>query len=114
MTAALASRLRFRDDTDHVAVGVDHRHGVHLFTGEGVRHVEERAGAGGGSRGPAVGRRVAHARRAGTGRPGRGPRSLADLMEQKLRILRSEHERLVSAGAAAARAWRDLLPEAER
>jgi vacuolar-type H+-ATPase subunit D/Vma8 len=38
----------------------------------------------------------------------------ADLLEQKLRILRSEHERLVSAEAVAARAWRELLPEAER
>ncbi|MGX1372641.1 vacuolar-type H+-ATPase subunit D/Vma8 [Streptomyces canus] len=38
----------------------------------------------------------------------------ADLLEQKLRILRSEHERLVSAQEAAARAWHDLLSEAER
>jgi vacuolar-type H+-ATPase subunit D/Vma8 len=38
----------------------------------------------------------------------------ADLLEQKLRILRLEHDRLVGAEAAAARAWRDLLPEAER
>jgi vacuolar-type H+-ATPase subunit D/Vma8 len=38
----------------------------------------------------------------------------ADLLEQKLRILRAEHERLVSAETAAAHAWRDLLPEAER
>ncbi|WP_340375283.1 V-type ATP synthase subunit D [Streptomyces sp. SS7] len=38
----------------------------------------------------------------------------ADLLEQKLRILRSEHERLADAEATAARAWRDLLSEAER
>lgn len=38
----------------------------------------------------------------------------ADLLEQKLRILRSEHERLVGAETAAWHAWRDLLPEAER
>lgn len=38
----------------------------------------------------------------------------ADLLEQKLRILRSEHERLLRAEAAAGRAWRDLLSEAER
>ncbi|CAL9656790.1 V-type ATP synthase subunit D [Streptomyces sp. enrichment culture] len=37
----------------------------------------------------------------------------ADLLEQKLRILRSEHERLLRAEETAARAWRDLLSEAE-
>ncbi|MDX2878459.1 V-type ATP synthase subunit D, partial [Streptomyces ipomoeae] len=37
----------------------------------------------------------------------------ADLLEQKLRILRSEHQRLLHAEEAAARAWRDLLSEAE-
>ncbi|MGY1577819.1 V-type ATP synthase subunit D [Streptomyces sp. MN13] len=37
----------------------------------------------------------------------------ADLLEQKLRILRVEHRRLLSAEEAAARAWRDLLSEAE-
>ncbi|WP_371583044.1 V-type ATP synthase subunit D [Streptomyces sp. NBC_01314] len=37
----------------------------------------------------------------------------ADLLEQKLRILRSEHEQLLRAEEAAALAWRDLLPEAE-
>ncbi|WP_405522545.1 V-type ATPase, D subunit [Streptomyces canus] len=37
----------------------------------------------------------------------------ADLLEQKLRILRSEHERLLSAERSAALAWRDLLSEAE-
>ncbi|MFJ7176006.1 V-type ATP synthase subunit D [Streptomyces massasporeus] len=37
----------------------------------------------------------------------------ADLLEQKLRILRSEHQRLLRAEQEAARAWRDLLAEAE-
>ena len=37
----------------------------------------------------------------------------ADLLEQKLRILRSEHQRLLRAREAAERAWRDLLSEAE-
>ncbi|MFD5583556.1 V-type ATP synthase subunit D [Streptomyces sp. NPDC127063] len=37
----------------------------------------------------------------------------ADLLEQKLRILRSEQERLQRAEEAAARSWRDLLSEAE-
>ncbi|MEU2750039.1 V-type ATP synthase subunit D [Streptomyces collinus] len=37
----------------------------------------------------------------------------ADLLEQKLRILRSEHQRLLRAQEAAARSWRDLLAEAE-
>ncbi|MFF5313289.1 V-type ATP synthase subunit D [Streptomyces massasporeus] len=37
----------------------------------------------------------------------------ADLLEQKLRILRSEHQRLLRAQEAAARAWRDMLTEAE-
>lgn len=37
----------------------------------------------------------------------------ADLLEQKLRVLRSEHERLLSAEAQAAREWHALLPEAE-
>ncbi|WP_175647740.1 V-type ATP synthase subunit D [Streptomyces cyaneochromogenes] len=37
----------------------------------------------------------------------------ADLLEQKLRILRSEHQRLLRTQETAARAWRDLLPEAE-
>ncbi|MFI7413432.1 V-type ATP synthase subunit D [Streptomyces sp. NPDC049627] len=38
----------------------------------------------------------------------------ADLLEQKLRILRSEHQRLLRAEQEAARVWRDALPEAER
>ncbi|GHE49566.1 V-type ATP synthase subunit D [Streptomyces capitiformicae] len=38
----------------------------------------------------------------------------ADLLEQKLRILRSEHQRLLRAEEAAARAWRDQLTEADR
>ncbi|MFF5157666.1 V-type ATP synthase subunit D [Streptomyces sp. NPDC000348] len=38
----------------------------------------------------------------------------AGLLEQKLRILRSEHQRLLRAEREAARAWRDLLAEAER
>lgn len=37
----------------------------------------------------------------------------ADLLEQKLRILRSEHQRLLRAEETAARAWHDLLAEAE-
>ncbi|WP_191971738.1 V-type ATP synthase subunit D [Streptomyces luteolifulvus] len=37
----------------------------------------------------------------------------ADLLEQKLRILRSRHQRLLHAEEAAARAWRELLAEAE-
>ncbi|MEU3985929.1 V-type ATP synthase subunit D [Streptomyces sp. NPDC026672] len=37
----------------------------------------------------------------------------ADLLEQKLRVLRSEHQRLLRAREAAERAWRDLLSEAE-
>ncbi|MDF3149514.1 V-type ATP synthase subunit D, partial [Streptomyces sp. T21Q-yed] len=37
----------------------------------------------------------------------------ADLLEQKLRILRSEHQRLLHAEEAAGRAWRELLSEAE-
>ncbi|MFJ8113323.1 V-type ATP synthase subunit D [Streptomyces sp. NPDC096132] len=37
----------------------------------------------------------------------------ADLLEQKLRILRAEHERLLNAEKKAAGAWRDLLSEAE-
>ncbi|WP_381560573.1 V-type ATP synthase subunit D [Streptomyces eurythermus] len=37
----------------------------------------------------------------------------ADLLEQKVRILRSEHQRLLRAREAAERAWRDLLSEAE-
>jgi vacuolar-type H+-ATPase subunit D/Vma8 len=37
----------------------------------------------------------------------------ADLLEQKLRILRSEHQRLLRAREAAERDWRDLLSEAE-
>jgi vacuolar-type H+-ATPase subunit D/Vma8 len=37
----------------------------------------------------------------------------ADLLEQKLRILRGEHQRLLQAEDEAARAWRELLPEAE-
>ncbi|MFE4050174.1 V-type ATP synthase subunit D [Streptomyces sp. YIM B13518] len=37
----------------------------------------------------------------------------ADLLEQKLRILRSEHQRLLRAEREAARAWRELLAEAE-
>ncbi|GGR84017.1 hypothetical protein GCM10010269_23930 [Streptomyces humidus] len=37
----------------------------------------------------------------------------ADLLEQKLRILRSEHQRLLRAQEAAALAWRDLVSEAE-
>ncbi|MFF4585693.1 V-type ATP synthase subunit D [Streptomyces sp. NPDC001388] len=37
----------------------------------------------------------------------------ADLLEQKLRILRAEHERLQRTETEAARAWRDLLSEAE-
>ncbi|WP_187645379.1 V-type ATP synthase subunit D [Streptomyces sp. TRM49041] len=37
----------------------------------------------------------------------------ADLLERKLRILRSEHRRLLRAEESAARAWRDLLSEAE-
>ena len=36
----------------------------------------------------------------------------ADLLEQKLRILRSRHQRLLRAEEAAARAWRELLAEA--
>ncbi|MER5601049.1 V-type ATP synthase subunit D [Streptomyces sp. NPDC002265] len=37
----------------------------------------------------------------------------ADLLEQKLRVLRSEHERLVSAAEAASGVWRDLLLDAD-
>ncbi|GAB2920704.1 V-type ATP synthase subunit D [Streptomyces heilongjiangensis] len=37
----------------------------------------------------------------------------ADLLEQKLRVLRAEHQRLLRAEREAARAWRDLLAEAE-
>jgi vacuolar-type H+-ATPase subunit D/Vma8 len=37
----------------------------------------------------------------------------ADLLEQKLSILRAEHQRLLRAEQAAARAWHDLLSEAE-
>ncbi|MFF7795688.1 V-type ATP synthase subunit D [Streptomyces sp. NPDC007991] len=37
----------------------------------------------------------------------------ADLLEQKLRILRSEHQRLLRTEQEAADAWRDLLAEAE-
>lgn len=37
----------------------------------------------------------------------------ADLLEHKLRILRSEHQRLLHAEEAADRAWRKLLSEAE-
>ncbi|CAM5538266.1 MULTISPECIES: V-type ATP synthase subunit D [Streptomyces] len=37
----------------------------------------------------------------------------AELLEQKLRILRSEHQRLLRAEQEAARAWRELLAEAE-
>ncbi|MFF1273593.1 V-type ATP synthase subunit D [Streptomyces marokkonensis] len=37
----------------------------------------------------------------------------ADLLEQKLRILRSEHQRLLRARESAERAWRDLVAEAE-
>ncbi|GGT00782.1 V-type ATP synthase subunit D [Streptomyces chromofuscus] len=37
----------------------------------------------------------------------------ADLLERKLLILRSEHARLLRAEQEAARAWRDLLAEAE-
>ncbi|MEU3760241.1 V-type ATP synthase subunit D [Streptomyces albogriseolus] len=37
----------------------------------------------------------------------------ADLLEQKLRILRAEHERLLRAEAAAGQTWRELLSEAE-
>ncbi|WP_435210411.1 V-type ATP synthase subunit D [Streptomyces sp. bgisy034] len=37
----------------------------------------------------------------------------ADLLEQKLRILRAEHRRLLRVAEAAARAWEDLLSEAE-
>ncbi|MBD0422711.1 V-type ATPase, D subunit [Streptomyces sp. TRM S81-3] len=37
----------------------------------------------------------------------------ADLLEQKLRILRSEHQRLLRTEEEAARAWRDLLSEAD-
>lgn len=37
----------------------------------------------------------------------------AGLLEQKLRVLRTEHQRLLHAEETAARAWRDLLPEAE-
>ncbi|MGW3254040.1 V-type ATP synthase subunit D [Streptomyces fungicidicus] len=37
----------------------------------------------------------------------------ADLLEQKLRILRTEHERLLRVAEAAGRTWRDLLSGAE-
>lgn len=37
----------------------------------------------------------------------------ADLLEQKLRVLRAEHRRLVGAERAAALAWRERLAEAE-
>ena len=37
----------------------------------------------------------------------------ADLLEQKVRILRSEHQRLLHAEEAAVRAWHELLSEAE-
>ncbi|WP_327312693.1 V-type ATP synthase subunit D [Streptomyces sp. NBC_01235] len=37
----------------------------------------------------------------------------ADLLERKLRILSSEHQRLLQAEKASARAWHDLLSEAE-
>ncbi|MFF9060973.1 V-type ATP synthase subunit D [Streptomyces sp. NPDC014882] len=37
----------------------------------------------------------------------------AGLLERKLRVLRAEHRRLVHAEEAAARAWSDLLSEAE-
>ncbi|WP_405909890.1 MULTISPECIES: V-type ATP synthase subunit D [unclassified Streptomyces] len=37
----------------------------------------------------------------------------ADLLEQKLRVLRAEHERLLSAEEQAAREWHALVPEAE-
>lgn len=37
----------------------------------------------------------------------------ADLLEQKLRILRAEHERLLHAEKEAEDAWRDLLSQAE-
>lgn len=37
----------------------------------------------------------------------------ADLLEQKLRILRAEHERLVESEAARAQLWHDRLREAE-
>ncbi|MFH9860414.1 V-type ATP synthase subunit D [Streptomyces sp. NPDC017202] len=37
----------------------------------------------------------------------------AGLLERKLRVLRTEHQRLLRAEEAAARAWSDLLSEAE-
>lgn len=37
----------------------------------------------------------------------------ADLLEEKLRILRAEHRRLLDAEDKAARTWRELLSEAE-
>lgn len=46
----LGQQIRLRDDTDHVVVGVDHRHCAHLLAGECVGHVQERRVTGDGER----------------------------------------------------------------